>query len=173
MHLIDANVLITAHSTYYSIEQVPEFWEWLRHMGEAGLIKMPLEIYEEIKDGGTDEEADALFAWISDEDNKAAILLDEAADPALVQQVIDQGYAPDLTDDELEEIGRDPFLVAYSLVDVANRCVVTTEVSKPSKLRQNRKLPDVCATLNVDCCNTFSLTKKLGFKTGWKPKPEE
>ena len=171
MHLIDANVLITAHNQYYNIEQVPEFWEWLRHMGEAGEIKMPLEIYEEIKDGGTDEEVDALFAWISDSDNKAAILLDEAADPALVQQAINQGYAPDLTDDELEEIGRDPFLVAYGLVDTANRWVCTTEVSKPSKARQNRKLPDVCNDLGVNCCNTFSLTKKLGFKTGWKPKP--
>jgi len=170
MNLIDANVLITAHNTYYNIEQVPEFWEWLKHMGEADLIKMPLEIYDEIKDGGTDEEADALFAWISDPENKAAILLDELADPTLVQQAINQGYAPDLTDDELEEIGRDPFLVAYGLVDTANRCVVTTEVSRPSKTRQNRKLPDVCASLGVNCCNTFALTKKLAFKTGWKPK---
>jgi hypothetical protein len=97
--------------------------------------------------------------------------LNELADPALVQQAIDQGYAPDLTDDELEEIGRDPFLVAYGLVDTANRCVVTTEVSKPSKTRQNRKLPDVCVSMGVNCCNTFALTKKLGFKTGWKPKP--
>jgi hypothetical protein len=139
-------------------------------MGEAGEIKMPPEIYEEIKDGGTDEEADALFAWITDPDNKAAILLDEAADPALVRQVIDQGDAPDLTDDELEEIGRDPFLVAYDLVDTANRWVVTTEVSKPGKSRQNRKLPDVCSSMGVNCFNTFTLTKKLGFKTGWKPK---
>ena len=54
MHLIDANVLITAHNTYYNIEQVPEFWDWVRHMGEAGEIKMPLEIYDEIKDGSTD-----------------------------------------------------------------------------------------------------------------------
>ena len=168
MHLLDANVLITAHNTYYNINQVPEFWEWLRHMGEAGQVKMPLEIYEEIKDGGTDEEADALFAWITDDDNKAAILLQEAADPARVQHVINEGYAPDLTDDELEEVGADPFLVAYGLVDTANRWVVTTEVSKPSKIRQNRKLPDVCAQLGVNCFDTFALTKKLGFRTGWK-----
>ncbi|HEX3665531.1 MAG TPA: DUF4411 family protein [Rhizomicrobium sp.] len=41
MYLIDANVLITAHNTYYSIEQVPKFWDWLRAMGEAAEIKMP------------------------------------------------------------------------------------------------------------------------------------
>lgn len=168
MFLLDANVLITAHNRYYSIGQVPEFWEWLRHQGEANQLKMPVEIYEEIKDGGTDEEVDALYAWITDEDNRAALILDEAVDPALVQQVIEQGYAADLKDDELEEIGRDPFLVAYCLVDVANRCVVTTEVSKPSRSRQNRHLPDVCDTLGVRWCDTFALTKKLNFKTGWK-----
>ena len=168
MFLLDANVLITAHNTYYSIEQVQEFWEWLKHMGETNQLKMPLEIYEEIKGGGTDEEKDALYAWITNDDNKAAILLEEPADPAVVQQVIEQGYAADLTDDELEEIGRDPFLVAYGLADLANRCVATTEVSKPSRQRQNRKLPDVCSTFGVKCCDTFSLTKQLGFRTGWK-----
>lgn len=168
MFLLDANVLITAHNRYYNIGQIPEFWEWLKHMGETHQLKMPQEIYEEIKDGSTDDEIDALYAWISDDDNKAAILLDETADLAIVQQVIEQGYAADLTDDELEEIGRDPFLVAYGLADVANRCVVTTEVSKPSRVRQNRHLPDVCGTFGVKWCDTFALTKQLGFKTGWK-----
>jgi hypothetical protein len=168
MFLLDANVLFTAHNAYYNMGQVPEFWDWLKHMGETDQLKMPLETYEEIKDGGTDEEIDALYAWISNGDNKNAILLDEIADPAAVQMVIEQGYAADLTDDELEEIGRDPFLVAYGLVDTINRCVVTTEVSKLSRIRQNRKLPDVCNTFGVKWCDTFSLTRQLGFKTGWK-----
>ena len=165
MHLIDANVLITAHNQYYAIDSVPQFWAWLRERGEAGEIKMPAEIFEEIKDGGTDEEADALFAWISEEQNKSALLLLEEPDPTIVQHVIENGYGPDLTDDELEEIGRDPFLVAYALADAANRIVVTTEVSRPSAQRQNRKVPDVCASFGVACYNTFAMTKKLGFKT--------
>jgi hypothetical protein len=59
-------------------------------------------------------------------------------------------------------------LVGYGLADTVTRCVVTTEVSKPSRQRQNRKLPDVCGTFGVKCCDTFALTKQLGFKTGWK-----
>ncbi|WP_410001046.1 DUF4411 family protein [Rhizobium leguminosarum] len=27
MHLLDANVLITAHNLYYPIQRVPEFWD--------------------------------------------------------------------------------------------------------------------------------------------------
>ena len=44
---------------------------------------------------------------------------------------------------------------------------MTTEVSAPSKQRQNRKIPDVCAAMGVVCCNTFVMMKTLEFKTGW------
>ena len=98
----------------------------------------------------------------------AAILFDEEVDSALVARVINEGYAPDLTDDETVQIGRDPFLIAYALAAPADRCVVTTEVSKPRMQRQNRRIPDVCTTVGVGCCDTFRMTKALGFKTGWK-----
>jgi hypothetical protein len=166
MHLLDANVLITANNLYYPIDQVPQFWTWLKQMGDAGHLKIPVEIFEEIKDGGTNEEADPLYEWITNEANKEALLLDEEPDAALIQKIIEEGYGNDLTDDQLEEIGRDPILIAYGLKDQANRCVVTTEVSAPGKKRQNRKVPDVCNDFGVACCNTFVLTKKLGFKAG-------
>jgi len=88
-------------------------------------------------------------------------------DPSLVARVINEGYAPDLSDDEIVQIGRDPFLIAYALASPATRCVVTTEVSAPSKQRQNRRIPDVCASMGVVCCNTFVMMRTLGFKTGW------
>jgi hypothetical protein len=145
LHLLDANVLITAHNRYYPIDSIPEFWSWLVHRGGSGDLKMPLENYEEVKEGGTDEEKDQLFS-----------------------RVINEGYALDLTDDEVVQIGRDPFLIAYALAEPTKRCVVTTEVSAPSKLRQNRRIPNVCDTMGVNCCNTFAMMKALGFKTGWK-----
>lgn len=43
LYLLDANVLITANNTYYPVDRVPEYWEWLTHMSKAGYIKMPLE----------------------------------------------------------------------------------------------------------------------------------
>ena len=49
LYLLDANVLITANSTYYAIDQVPEFWSWLHHQGTLGLVKLPREIMEEVK----------------------------------------------------------------------------------------------------------------------------
>ena len=50
LYLLDASVLISAHNQYYAVDRVPEYWEWLRHVASQGLVKMPIEIYEEIKD---------------------------------------------------------------------------------------------------------------------------
>lgn len=165
--LIDANVLITANNLYYPIDRVPEYWEWLAYMGGQGRIKMPFEIFEEVKDGPKDVEKDLLFAWLQDDANKNALLLNEEVDPSILQRVIADGYASDLTDDEVEHIGRDPFLIAYGLAD-KQRCVVTAETSAPKKSRHNRKVPDVCKTLGVKFCNPFEFNRVLGFSTKWK-----
>jgi hypothetical protein len=166
LYLLDANVLITASATYYPIDQVPEFWSWLQHQAVSGYAKIPLELMEEITAGRKDN--DPLLDWISNDENKSALLLDEIVDTALVRQVVSVGYAADLTDDEVEKIGRDPFLIAYALVDPTTRCVITTEISKPSTLRQNRKIPDVCRALGVQCFGPFSFNRDLGFHTGWQ-----
>jgi hypothetical protein len=165
LYLLDANILIAASNSYYPLDQVPEFWAWLQHQAADGHVKIPQEVMEEIEEG---RDEDPLKVWISIDDNKGALLLAESVDAALVQQVVTTGYAPDLTDDEIEKIGRDPFLIAYALADTAERCVVTTEVSRPSAQRQNRKVPDVCAAVGVQCVGPFALNKSLGFRTGWR-----
>ena len=165
LFLLDANVLIDANRDYYPINRVPEFWEWLSDAGENDRVKIPLEVYEEIKKGDDD-----LAEWIKNDTNKAALLFEEDVDVNLVSRVTDDGYADDLTDDEVEKIGRDPFLVAYAIADKDNRCIVTTEVSKPSRKRANRHLPDVCDTFHVPCVNTFQFVRALDFSTRWKDR---
>lgn len=111
LHLFDANVLITASNTYYSLDQIPEFWSWVEYQATLGTIKLPQEMLEEVLAGGKND--DPLLDWMND--HKAALVFNENVDPTLVQYVVDNGYAPDLTDDQLEEIGRDPFLIAYAM----------------------------------------------------------
>jgi hypothetical protein len=163
IRLLDANVLITASNRVYPIDMFPEFWDWLAHMAEDGAVKMPVEILEEITDGGPDE--DPLKNWVHD--NRDAILLGEEIDATLVQRVLDNGYGANLTAVELDQIGRDPFLIACALAVPADRCVVTTEVSAPARQRQNRKIPDVCNTMRVTCCDTITMLRELDFSTGW------
>lgn len=161
LYLLDANVLIDAKRDYYPFDMVPEFWDWLVHMTQRGTIKIPQEVYDKLTDGNRDE----LAEWLKS--NKSALLFAEEVNAEILNRVIEQGYAPDLTESEVEMLNEDPFLIAYAFVDKEQRCVVTTEVSSPSKLRANRKIPDVCNNFGVSCHNTFTLLRDLNFKTGW------
>ena len=49
LYLLDANVLIDANGKYYNLERVREFWEWLAHIGRESKVKIPVEIYEELR----------------------------------------------------------------------------------------------------------------------------
>jgi hypothetical protein len=167
LYLLDASVLIDAARDYYPLEMVPEFWDWLRYQGVSGVVKVPIEMYEEVCDG-----RDTLAELLRTEEVKAELQLEEEADPSVVSHVVVTGYAANLTDAEILRIGRDPFLVAHCLGDLAGRCVVTTESSRPSKQGANRHLPDVCSGFGVNTCNTFELTRRLGFRTSWRRPPE-
>lgn len=166
LYLLDANTLIDANRDYYPLDRVPEFWDWLLRMGSDGVLKLPIETYQEIIDGNDD-----LANWLKE--NKAVLLLHEEAQPNLVDYVTITGYAANLTDDEIEVIGADPFLIAYALRDPQSRIVVSNETSKPSRRRANRKVPDVCTDLSnnlpsnsrIECINTFVLIRRLDFKT--------
>ncbi len=172
LHLFDANTLITANNTYYAIDQVGEYWEWLEHQAKTGNVKMPREIYDEIIAGQNNQKGkkneDLLLNWIKQPHIKKALVFDGEVNSDLVTVVLEDGYANDLTDTEIEAIGRDPFLIAYALEDLNARCVVTTENSAPSKKRQNRKIPDVCNDFGVTCHTPFKANRDLGFKTNWK-----
>ncbi len=164
LYLFDANVLITASNNYYPLDWVPEFWDWIDHQATNGNIKLPVEVLDEVLAGSRKE--DPLLDWIIP---RVGILrFKENVDPSLVSKVVIEGYAPDLTDDELIEIGQDPFLIAYALAQTAERCVVTVEVTSPRKKRQNRKIPDVCNYFGVNCQNPFQVYRSLGFSTAWK-----
>jgi hypothetical protein len=81
-------------------------------MGEQDRIKVPQEVYEKVTDAKDDDLADWLRA------NGDAMLPAEYVDIRIVNQVIEQGYANDLTDDEIEQLNEDPFLIAYALLDL-------------------------------------------------------
>jgi hypothetical protein len=160
LHILDANVLIDANRDYYPIDRVPEFWDWLLYQGTSAQIKVPVEIWEEVA-GGNDD----LAHFMRQSDTKEALLLNEDVSVEIVSRVVSEGYASDLTDEEIARIGRDPFLVAYGLVDTTHRCVVTTESSRPARQRANRHLPDVCRQFGLASYNTFELTRRLDFRT--------
>lgn len=159
LFLLDANTLIDAHRDYYPMDRVPEFWNWLLRMAADDRVKIPVESCEEVMAGRPDD----LVQWLRN--HRKTLEFAEMAQPESVAAVVDRGYAPDLKDDEIEELGRDPFLVAHAFRDPGNRCVVTNEASKSSRRRANRHLPDVCESVGVRCIDLFRLIRELDFRT--------
>ena len=126
LYLLDANVLISAQELHYPLGRIPQFWSWILAQADAGTVKLPVEIFNEIA-VSTGELKD----WISIPDHAKKLKLGGQVDGSILQQVINEGYAADLSDSELEQIGQDPFLVAYAIPDGARVTVVTREVGVP------------------------------------------
>lgn len=159
LYLLDANVLIGANERYYPFESIPQFWVWLVEVGEAGQAKVPREIYLEVQPSpGPFKE------WLTAPRTKAALILDETVDQSLLNDVIRNGYAPDLDDAEITRLGQDPFLITYARIQ-ADRTVVTQEGSRPSAQRAKRKVPDVCDGFGVPWVDAFTFYRRLDFNT--------
>lgn len=169
LYLLDANTLIDAKRDYYPISRVPEFWDWIVDQGKQGIIKIPIEVYEEFSDTkDSSGENDELTVWAEQIDVKSSLLFNEEAEQDLVARITYGGYVANPTDDELKKMGKDPFLLSYALKDITNRCIVTTESSKPTRTGANRHIPDVCRDFNIHCINNFQLIRELNFSTNWK-----
>lgn len=163
-YLLDANVVIDADRDYYPFHRVREFWGWLLHQANRGKIAIPVQMYEEVTAGDG-----LLVDWIKE--NKDSLCLSLRPDVSKMRSVMSLGYAPDLSEDEVQKIGKDPFIVVYALMLIEkgiDATVVTTEVSKPKAQRANRQLPDVCAMFKIKCINTYRLIKELDFSTSWQ-----
>jgi hypothetical protein len=168
LYLLDANTLIDAKRDYYPIDVVPEFWSWLVFQGQQGKIKIPIEVYEEFSDTkDKNGKKDSLATWAEQVEVKDALLFEEEAEQDLVARITYGGYVANPTDDALKKIGRDPFLLSYALKDLGNRCIVTTETSKPSRQGANRHVPDVCKYFNIICINNFQMIREMHFSTSW------
>lgn len=158
LYLLDANTLITANNQYYPIERIPQYWDWLIEKGEAGLVKIPVEIAEEV---GT--KSDAVGEWIRRKDVAEALRLKEPVHVPSFRRVMREGYSPSLDETQIQKLGRDPLLVAYGLAG-PNRTIVTKEISKPKREPQNRKVPDACDALKLRWIDDFDFYSELDFR---------
>ncbi|MEL6341108.1 MAG: DUF4411 family protein [Myxococcota bacterium] len=155
IYILDANVLISAQELFYPIAHVPEFWRFVAHHASAGAFKMPEEVFREV----TPEDA-VLKKWLKE--HKSALVLQDDGYYGHLERVIDE-YAPDLNEVEIARLGRDPFLIAAGVE--TRGTVVTREISKPSKKRANRLVPDVCDALGVNWINDHQLIRLMSFRT--------
>ncbi|MBF2760632.1 MAG: DUF4411 family protein [Ectothiorhodospiraceae bacterium AqS1] len=156
LYLVDSSILIDAKRQYYQFYRVPEYWKWLEFHAKDGKIKIPWQIFEEVTIKS--KEKDQLDVWVRK--NKDILVLDESISEQIFKDVIDKGYAPDLSDSEYEKLGGDPFLIAYALSSKQDRIIVTSETSKSSLKREKRMIPNVCETFGIRCVKQWELIEE-------------
>lgn len=166
-YLLDANVLITANSSYYEIERIPHFWDWIAKQASLNVVKLPEEMMSEV----TPNKQDNLFLqWLAS--NKSALTLEREQVQPYLEFVLQRGYGIDDANPADEGFAfdntNDAFLIAYALADQGGRRVVTLEgvqqTSDQLPLPRKRKIPLVCRILGVSCINTFDLIRELNFR---------
>ena len=151
-YLLDANGSLTRVATF--IPSGPEFWDWLVHLGEQGRVKVP----------GLRESCwrIALGNWLRD--NREALVFPEEVSRVLVALVIEQGYASDLTEDEIQKLNEDPFIVAYALPKEGG-AALSRRKGQDQAERGRMHIPDVC---DVGVCQQhIPVHNELDFRTDW------
>lgn len=164
LYILDSNVLITANDSYYELERIRQFWDWIRAESKRNVVKIPKEMLDEITPA-----SEEFMLWILAYQVELAIY--EAQSPSIIESVLLNGYGfnqADIDDIATIEQTNDAILIAYALADKSNRCVVTLEgIQSPNTnlpKPQNRKIPLVCRQLGVRCIDTFDLIRELDFR---------
>ena len=166
-YLLDSNVLITANSTYYEIDRIPHFWDWIARQAVLNTVKLPEQMMKEIT---PNNKYDTFLKWLAA--NSVALTLNPENIQRFSTVVLRRGYgineSEQLAAGFSESNANDAILVAHALADKANRKVVTLEsvqeTGNPLPLPRRRKIPLVCRELGVECINTFDLIRELDFK---------
>ncbi len=155
MYSLTRNVIITRKSGYRNSGN-----GWLNRAQKAG-PRFRITYSAKLIDAN-----DPLAKWLKKRDTEMRLI--EHLPTAHFDGVLTKGYAAGLREDELKKVGEDATLIAFAMVSVSDRRIVTTEHSRPKRVRANRHIPDVCNTLGVSDCNTFQMLGELDFSTSWR-----
>ena len=165
---LDASAVINAKNYHYQLDRVPEFWDWIVFHAEAGNIKFPREIYDEIL-----RQDDELKTWA--QQNRDDLLIDDIGYHGVLPEVLGS-YTENPSDADMEEIGNDPYLVACALHHGrlgTPAIVVTEEKHASSKQKAQRRIPNACEDVGVGWCNVGGmvgrpgLVSQLNFRTNF------
>lgn len=118
-----------------------DFWDWLVALGDSKLIAIPESVFEELNAG-----SDELPDWLKR--NKQSLFLPTLSALPSLQTVLLQ-YGDPVPENLLEQIGADPFVIAHALT--CGGIVVSDELPKAATSPYKKKIPTICAGINIEC----------------------
>lgn len=159
-YLLDANVFIQAHKSYYAFDIAPRFWNSLIGSAEDGLVCSIDRVKDEIE-----KQKDQLTAWTKGD---FSAYFEGTKEPDVLQRyaqimqwgLAQQQYTQAALAEFAEETNADAWLAAYA--SVTGMTVITLE--KTDKvIRRKVPLPNVCDAFGVRHLDTFQMLRALGI----------
>lgn len=154
--LLDANVLITAHRSYYAFDLCPGFWASVIEGGGAKRIFSTRRVEAELHIGG-----DILTKWVK-EKVPAGFFVDDATAPVvaaytpMMAWVAGRDFVPAAKAKFATDA--DGWLIATA--KQGDYCLVTHETRKAGA-KGRVPMPNVCDEFGVSYCNTFEMLREL------------
>lgn len=155
---LDSNVFIQAKNGPYKFKTFGVFWAFLHEQINAGTIRCPKMVYQEIVTN--EEPGDDLAKWIKTRRQSGLFVEPDSDVQKAMQKVADyvmENYEQQHAAEFLS--GADPWLIAHAIQ--TNGVVVTHESNRHPNAKKVR-IPDVCAALGVSCINTYEMLDRLG-----------
>lgn len=164
-YVLDANVFIQAHRTYYAFSICPGFWDFLlqRH-AEARLVSIDrvrgeLLAGDELENWARTTAPAALFAATA----ASAVV---ANFQSMMQWVQSAGQFKPEAKAEFAQVA-DGWLAAYAAATPGS--IVVTQEEFAADARKRVPLPNVCRQFHVEYCDTFRMLNELRARFQWQP----
>ena len=155
--LIDANVLIAAHRSYYAFDICPGFWEAVKSGHAAGRIFSIQHIKAELEKG-----KDALTDWINKELPQEFFINDSSA--AIAKEfgpMMEWVKAGNFHPSAMAKFATDADGWLVAAAKQTGHYLVTHETRKP-EAKASVPMPNLCDEFGVRYCNSFDMLRFLG-----------
>lgn len=161
VYIVDSNFFIQAHRSTYPLDVALSFWNKVKSLAIRGTIISIDKVQDELYDKNDELEAWCKSNLPKDFFKDTSTIMIEYARISSWAYSKRHHYLQNALNEFLAVNEADAFLVAYSLADIVDRCIVTQELSEPN--RKNKvKIPDCCNDLDVKYLNTMDMFRALG-----------
>jgi len=165
LYVLDTNVFVTAHRSYYAFDIAPGFWDGLIQTARSGAIRSVSQVMDDLKKGydpKNPDDYDILAKWAIEEFRPYFKKTDEADVITSYSEVIDWVFSvsaySDAVRNEFSGIS-DSWLIAYAKAKNATLVTLENSLTKTGKV----PIPAVCKHFKIPYIDTFRMLRQLGI----------
>ncbi len=162
-YLLDANIFIQAHQTYYAFDIAPSFWKELIHSAEQNKLISIDQIMNELKNSN---DKDPLSNWATTNFREWFLSSSDENVIDRYSQIIDWAqnntqFLP--TAKEEFASSADSWIIAYAK---AYDYTIVTHEQYDRNIKRRIKIPNVCEAFGISYTDTFTMLRNLNIKIG-------